>query len=361
MRLIDPCTDPDWADLAKRYGRLFHSPEWLRVIRDGYRLQPRAVIAGDSGLAWVDFNDIRGRRSVSLPFSDFGGPIGTDPIASLSEMVEALSSGQRPRRTARTVRVLEPDTAIDTSAGTSTGPANEAGGLLRPAAELAWHWADLRPHDPTEDGLWAALASGARQNVRRSRKSGVTVDVRSDLDAVKTYYRLHHGLRKTKYRLLCQPWSFFDAVHRHFAADDLKVVLARAADDPDREALAGVLLLRHQDWGYYKLNASTPAAWQVRANDAVMWESMLEARRWGCHRFDFGVSDVDQPGLIRYKRKFATGNGRVVVLRDEGDDPGWRARQAGRLLPQATKALTSPRCPDVIGGQASRVLYRLFG
>ncbi len=352
MRLVDPCTDPAWSDLADRYGRLFHSPAWLRVVRDGYRLHPRALLGDEGGVAWVDFDDVRGRRSVSLPFSDFGGPIGTDPAAVLEEM----SSCRQHEHSATVIRVLEADSPIhQTSNGTA------ATDELKPVGQLAWHWADLLADDTSSDRLWSALASGARQNVRKAERSGVAVEVRNDVEAMDTYYRLHHGLRKTKYRLLSQPWSFFAAVHQHFGPDDLRVVLARQKCGSKSPAVAGVLLLRHRDWGYYKLNASTGAAWEVRANDAVMWRSMLEARDWECRFFDFGVSDVDQPGLIRYKRKYATGDGRVVVMRRDGDEQSWRAKQADRLLPQVTRALTSDRCPDAIGGQASRVLYRLFG
>ncbi len=360
--MVDPCTDPAWAELACR-GSVFHSPAWLRVLRDGYRMAPRAVLIGDGGFAWVEVNDVRGVRLVSLPFTDFAGPIGSfDP-----EVMDAAAAGWRPSAPF-TVRLLvadgvefgaEPDRLQDPLRLEETG-------------RLAWHWADLQPGrpvdpvsghgDPGEDRMWSALASGARQNIRRSRRSGVSVAVRHDLDAVGHYHRLHQGLRKTKYRLLAQPWSFFLALHRQFGPDRLAVVLARLEDRPELGPVAGVILLRHGEWGYYKLNASTEAGWSARANDAVMWEAMVQARRWGCRWFDFGVSDLDQPGLIRYKNKYASGRGEVVVLRGGGgaELKPWSARLVDRSLPVLTRVLTAPRCPDAVGAQASRVLYRLF-
>jgi lipid II:glycine glycyltransferase (peptidoglycan interpeptide bridge formation enzyme) len=234
------------------------------------------------------------------------------------------------------------------------------------AGRLAWHWAEIPPVDGdggvvAEDHLWAQIASRARQNIRRSRRSGVHVEVRTDLGALNDYHRLHQRLRKTKYRLLSQPWSFFAHLHRHFGPDRLRVVLARIDDTTSRgEAVAGVILLRHGDWAYYKLNASTPAGQSARANDAVMWAALSAARRWGTRWFDFGVSDLDQPGLIRYKNKYASGQGEVVVLRRAGGPRRWTARQIDRALPLATRALTTRRCPDAVGRQASRALYRLF-
>ena len=390
--LVDPCTDPAWADLASR-GSLFHSPAWLRVLRDGYRLKPRAVVTGDGGFAWVEVDDVRGVRLVSLPFTDFAGPIGSIGPELVADAVAGspgraapgrlpavtAGAGAAPDAVPFTVPLTVPFTVRFLVAGgfdIGAEPEHLRCGLgLDEVGRLAWHWADLEPGghsgpghshsgggDSGQDRLWSALASGARQNIRRSRRSGVTVEVRHDLNAVAHYHRLHLGLRKAKYRLLAQPWEFFAALHQHFGPDRLRVVLARLDERPELGPVAGVILLRHGDWGYYKLNASTEAGWSVRANDAVMWEAMVQARRWGCRWFDFGVSDLDQPGLIRYKNKYATGKGEVVVMRrdGEGEAKPWSARLVDQSLPMLTRLLTAPRCPDVVGAQASRVLYRLF-
>ncbi len=371
-RICDPCLDDIWAELADRSGSLFHSTAWLRVLRDGYGLRPQALVTTDhdiadpvaGGLAWVEVADARGRRLVSLPFSDFAGPIGPIGPEGLIPLVPERTSAPVPLATRM---------RLATAGGPDRGAVDpddceryRIGLNLAEAGRLAWHWTELPPAGPElgatdGDELWSQLASGARQNIRRSRRSGVRVEVRSDLEALDEYHRLHLGLRKTKYRMLAQPWSFFTAMHQHFGPDRLRVVLARLDESgPGGDAVAGVILLRHGDWAYYKLNASTPAGWPVRANDAVMWEAMVAARRWGCRWFDFGVSDLDQPGLIRYKNKYATGQGEVVVLRRDGGPRPWTARQLDRALPLATRVLTAPQCPDALGRQASQVLYRLF-
>ncbi|MGF1596685.1 MAG: lipid II:glycine glycyltransferase FemX [Acidimicrobiales bacterium] len=376
-RLCDPCRDDVWAELVERSGTLFHSPAWLRVLRDAYRLRPRAVVSsegatdgGGGGVAWVEVADVRGRRVVSLPFSDFAGPIGAWSTGSLAPL-----KGERAATTPSLVTRLR----LATPGGPRRG-AIDANDLRRYRIELglaetgrlAWHWTELPPlgrsttgatSTSDDDRLWPQLASGARQNIRRSRRAGVVVDVRSDLDALEDYHRLHLELRKAKYRLLAQPRSFFIALHRHFGPDRLRIVLARLdgiAGSGGGEAIAGVILLRHGDTAYYKLNASNPAGLSVRANDAVMWEAMAAARRWGCRWFDFGVSDLDQPGLIRYKDKYSTGRGEVVLLGRAGSGRPWSARQIDRILPLTSRALTAPRCPDALGRQASRVLYRLY-
>jgi hypothetical protein len=68
---------------------------------------------------------------------------------------------------------------------------------------------------------------------------------------------LHTGLRKSKYRLLAQPRSFFDALHRHLAPDNLRTILARL----DGEPVASVVLLQHGDWAYSSSTLPARRAW----------------------------------------------------------------------------------------------------
>ena len=75
----------------------------------------------------------------------------------------------------------------------------------------------------------------------------------------------------------------------------------------------------------------------------------------------FGISDLDQPGLIRYKSKFATEERTVAFLRwlpPDYADP--RGEQAGRTLGRMTHLLTDPAVPDEITRAAGDELYRFF-
>ena len=53
----------------------------------------------------------------------------------------------------------------------------------------------------------------------------------------------------------------------------------------------------------------------MRPNELLAWESFKLARSRGCRYYDWGVSDLDQPGLVAYKRKLASEERRVTVLR----------------------------------------------
>jgi hypothetical protein len=88
---------------------------------------------------------------------------------------------------------------------------------------------------------------------------------------------------------------------------------------------------------------------------------MRVGREWGCTTFDWGVSDLDQPGLVAYKRKYATDERRVRVLRHvpAGYD-GSRAAEAGAVLGQLTDLLTREDVPDDVTRRAGDLLYGMF-
>ena len=176
------------------------------------------------------------------------------------------------------------------------------------------------------------------------------------LDDLRIFYRMHCHVRKSKYRLFAQPFSFFENLHAAFAPDDrIFVVLAEI----DGAAVGGILFLVHGDTLYYKFNASTEAI--LRPNDLLVWTGMQLGRARGLSRLDFGLSDPGQPGLVRFKQKFATEERTISLL--QSIPPGYadeRAEAAGRVLQRLTAILTSSETPDDVTLAVGDELYRYF-
>jgi hypothetical protein len=87
----------------------------------------------------------------------------------------------------------------------------------------------------------------------------------------------------------------------------------------------------------------------------------LLGRRHGLTQLDFGLSDIEQPGLVRYKRKFATEERDIWLLQWRPEayaDP--RGEQAAQMLGRVTRLLTDPAVPDEIAPAAGNDLYRFF-
>ena len=321
-------------------GSLFSSPPWMEAVSRTYDLpvsaSARSVLGQrQDAVLFTQVSDLRGERVVCGPFSDY-----CDPLTNDADIWRELIAPILALRLPVTLRCLRSDAPMQDD-------------RFRPVGEAAWHGVDIaRP----EDEIWAGFAGPARQNIRKALRNGVQVREGRTLEDVRLFHAMHCHVRKTKYRMLAQPMDFFHQLHELFAAENrLTVLFAEAEGTP----LAGILFL---EWGntlYYKFNAS----WQrdMCPNDLLVWEGIRMGRRHGLRRLDFGASDYDQPGLLRYKRKFATDEMKIHRLRWEPEgysDP--RAAQAGQMLGRMTQLLTDPAVPDAVTRAAGDEFYGFF-
>lgn len=339
---VDPRTDPRWHALASGPGgNLFTSPPWLQAVGAGYDLAPRARIAVDrsdrllGGLAWVDVRDLRGGRRIALPFCDRADPVLPDPAAWPAVAADALT-GDLPF----TLRCLEGSRACADPRLTVRGAA-------------AWH---RTPLDRPLPELHRALRPQARRTIAAAERAGVHVVLRDDLEAVLEFHRLHVELRRSKYRLLAQPQAFFTRIWEAFAAaDGVRTALAVL----DGRVVAGALYLVWQDTLYYKFGASLPQFLAARPNDALHWRMIRWAHDRGLRGLDWGLSDLDQPGLCAYKRKWASVESRILTL-NAGGPPMGAPPDVERTLRAVTELFTDPAVPHSVTERAGAELYRFF-
>jgi len=339
--VIDMRRDDLWGSVADhRFGSLFSSPPWIEAVARAYGFEMSASVQLKSGVVaagvpFVHVRDIRGERIVCLPFSDYCDPLVEDGEA-WRDLVDPIFAYDLPIA----LRCLR-----------NSVPVEDA----RFQAHLRglWHGVDLIR---SEDDLWSTLDGSARQNVRKAQRNGVTVREGRTLLDVRTFHEMHCRLRKSKHRLLAQPLGFFETLYEVFSpSDGLTVLLAECSG----KVVAGILFLEWGDTLYYKFNASVDQ--RHCPNDLLAWEGIRMGRRRGLARLDFGLSDIEQPGLVRYKRKFATEEKGIQFLRwrPQGySDP--RAEEATQMLGRVTSLLTDPAVPDDIARAAGNELYRYF-
>jgi hypothetical protein len=306
-----------------------------------YGFTPQARIATDvtgfptDGFAWVPISDIRGDRLVSLPFSDRAEPLVADPAVWSSLVDDAL-------RTDAPLSIRCLDDAVPT-----------ADARLVRTGEVAWHGTPLGA--PVTD-VYRLLSPAARRNIATADRNGVHVDALAGMAALHIYHRLHVTLRKHKYRLLAQPLALFERIWQEFSVrDGIVTFLAYFNGEP----IAGAVFLAWNDTLYYKFGASLAGTLPLRPNDAVTWTALRWASERGFRRLDWGLSDLEQPGLIAYKRKWASEERRIVTLCSTGGGPNG-GREPGRLLGELTRLLTDDAVPDHITERAGSLLYRYF-
>ena len=342
--VIDAARDPLWEDLvAKRDSSVFHSPPWLHVLAETYDFPIRARVLRDetgaphAGLVYAEVADFLDPRIAALPFSDFCDPLVTD-----EQEWHALTEDLIAQRRRIDLRCL--NTAVPLSDG-----------RFSVVDRAMWHGIDVQRDD---DEIWRALPSSARRALRKARADGVEVKFAREEADLRAFFELHLRVRKNKYRLLAQPYRFFTNIWEQFLARDRGALVLAAVDG---RPIAGCLFLEWQDTLYYKFNASDATYLSARPNDRVLWEGINLARDKGLERIDFGLTDADQEGLLRYKRKYATAEKTITMLRHRPDgSPSTRDRQGRDVLQEITRLFTDESVPDGISERAGEVLYRYF-
>ncbi|PKW16035.1 GNAT family N-acetyltransferase [Saccharopolyspora spinosa] len=339
---VDPRKDSRWAELAAGpHGSVFTSQPWLEAVCQTYGFTPEARIAVDAsgavvgGFAWVRVRDVRGERLCSLPFSDWA-----DPFAPNEAVWHQLTNGVVDQGIPIALRCLR-----------SEAPVRDP--RLQEAGRLAWHATRL---DVPLPELHQRISATARRNIAAAERNGVRISADTGVEALRDFYRMQVRLRKHKYRMLAQPMEFFENIWEQFHSDDSVVTMtARVGDEP----VAAAVFLQWNGVLHFKFGSSLPDRLRLRPNDAIYWAAIRWAVERGLRLVDWGVSDLDQPGLLHFKRKYADDEKQVVALRSPGESSTTRS-EVDDLLGAITGLLTDESVSDDITGKAGSLLYRYF-
>ncbi|MBI2861639.1 MAG: GNAT family N-acetyltransferase [Chloroflexi bacterium] len=337
----DPRSDPRWQRLVQeRPSSVFHSPGWMQALTDTYGLDFQAYILTDSsgnpkaGVPFSPISDIRGQRMVTLPFCDY-----CDPLVSEQEEWRSLITALLGEQMPVSLRCLY-------------SPLPLADERFAIAKEAKWHGLDITPN---LDALWQSLDGSARRCIKKAQRQGVAVQVAQGKEELRAFYDLHLRTRKYKYSLLAQPYCFFENIWRRFLADGLGALLVAVRGS---EIIGGVLFLEWKDTVYYKFSASASDDLMYRPNDLIIWEAIKCYKQKRFRFLDFGLSDLDQPGLVRYKRKFASHELTATYLRSRlFIEDGQRA---AKLLAGLSSLFSDASVPDDISEKAGALLYSYF-
>ena len=338
----DPRTDPLWHTLAATaQGSLFTSPPWIRSVCDTYGFTPQARIVTDAagrptdGFAWVPISDIRGDRLVSLPFSDRAEPLVADPATWSSLVDDAL-------RTDAPLKIRCLDAAVPTAdarlvrAGRPLGTAHR---WVPPCRRSTGHSAPA-PGGTSPQPTGTACMS--------TRSSGWTASV---------------SITGCMYHFASTSIGYWPSRCPYSSGSGRSSPFMTASSLSWRMSTANRLRARSTSHGTTRCTTSSgprsPAP--CHCGPTMRWPGPHCAGRpsGGSALLDWGLSDLDQPGLVAYKRKWASQERRIVTLRSMSRDPN-NHRDPGQLLGELTRLLTEDAVPDHITERAGSLLYRYF-
>lgn len=345
VRLIDPIADPAWLELVESSpdAEIFHHPRWLQLLRSRYGYEIEACcVEGETGIeAGIPVATIRSRltgsRLVSVPFSDTCGvatAAGADPTA-LEALGEALAKEARRRDLDLTVHSALPQL---------------------PGAEVrhcfARHLLPLAA-DPAE--VERGYAKNQSRAIKKARREGLTGERRTDVAALDAFYALHLRTRRRQ-GVPTQPKSFIRAFAELFEAGLGFVWLVADEGRP----VAAAVFLTHNDTVTYKYGASDLGSLKKRPNNLLM----SSAIRWSCvagyRSFDFGRTDLDNEGLLAFKRTWGAAESALsyTYLGETAPPP---AGTEGETLRDRVVSATIQRAPVQFGRLVGGVLYRHYG
>ncbi len=338
---MDPLVESCWSDLVDRdpSATIFHHPSWLRLLRDHYHYTITAwCVTGADGMLAAGLpvalvrSRLTGSRLISLPFSDMCQPL-TDPAADVEHGALAAAVG---RERDRTGLPLEVRWAL----------AEVPGGTV--VTRYAQHRLTLEPD--VERVARGFAKSQVKRGIAKAIREGVTIERRQDRAALGRFYAMHMATRRRQ-GVPTQPRQFILRFADLFAAGHGFVLLARHQG----RDIAGAVFLSAGATLTYKYGASRRRDLHLRPNNLLF----MEAIRWGCENgmrtLDFGRTDIDNEGLLAFKRSWGAEELPLAYTyfgRESPDEPDGFSRRAIKALIRHS--------PPVFGRLVGEALYRDF-
>jgi FemAB-related protein (PEP-CTERM system-associated) len=258
----------------------FHRWAWREVFESALKHEA-LYLAATSGsriegiLPLVEVDSVVfGRYLVSLPFVNYGGPLGTP--AGVTSLIDAATAEARRRR----VRLLELRSRIELATRLSVSHRKIT--VVLPLAA-------------TGDALMKSFPAKLRSQIRRPFKEGL--EVRFGNEQVGPFYSVFaRHMRDLGTPVL--PRRFFEAIATHLG-DDAWFGCAYLGNRP----VAGGVAIR---W-----NAELEITWasalleynRISANMGLYWGFMERAMAEGIDTFNFGRC-TPESGTHRYKRQW---------------------------------------------------------
>lgn len=340
---LDPLQDLRWDDLVSSHpmASVFHHTGWLKALARTYGYRPVVLTSTPPGVRLSDGmafcavdSWLTGSRLVSLPFTDHSEPL-------LNQAGEPIELGEWMREECRTRNWRYIEFRPLSSKTYSDFP-------LEPSQSFWFHRLDLTPPlDQIFDGFHRSCI---QRRIRHAERQELSYEKGCSDKLIDEFYELFI-ITRTRHRLLPQPrgW-FYNLVGSMRANSEIRVVRKGGT------AIAAILTLRHRRTVVYKYGSSDGRFHPLAGMPLLFWKMIQESKAEGVKEIDFGRTDLDHDGLIRFKDRFGTTKQRLNYFR-YGDK---NARAMTALALPATRALFSA-LPHSLTSRAGGMVYRHIG
>lgn len=293
---LNPIVDCRWSEFLQTRGEAsaFHTSGWLQTLKTTYGYEPivfttcapRAALTNGIVLCQIR-SWLTGSRWVSLPFADHCAPL-YERADDLYSLLEAIAYESRKQGVGH-VEIR----ALDSS---DSGLAERTSFVAAETFKL--HVLDLGP--TVEQILNACDRSSVQRRLRHATREKLTYEEGIGADLLRKFYYLM-VLTRRRHGVPPQPPSWFRNLVT-FLGDKATIRVASIGESP----IAAVLTFSHNDVVMYKYGCSDERHHKLGGMVSLFWQCIQHAKSSGAHTFDMGRSDVNNPGLIRFKANWGT-------------------------------------------------------
>jgi CelD/BcsL family acetyltransferase involved in cellulose biosynthesis len=269
----------EWNDYlaADRRATVYHTLEWRSVLEDVFRYETAYVVSrGNEGdisgilpLALVR-SRITGNRVVSLPFSQYGGPLCTNALAlesMLNYLKELVTHGFEYIR-------LRGRDLYDELEGFGLRTSDDYSRCTIPIANRS------------DEDVWKALDKGSvRWAIKRSFSEGVVVEVSDSLYEEDRVTELMHQTTK-KHGVPPYPPLLLKSISDLSTKGLAKIFLAKMKG----KVIACLVLFTMNKEAIYAYNFSDVEYLRFYPNNALIWTAIKWSMKNGFSVFDMGTS-----------------------------------------------------------------------
>lgn len=260
--------EKQWQDLLTQalFKTFFHQPEWEKFLEnqfkwlkfEHYNYQDRALLS----LARVN-----GKKLVSHPFCEYGGPLPLSRNIDFSKFKDDLfSQFKKPLKISLHPQILTYFTA----------PQN-----IEPQRITYWI-EDL--HQKTKDQIWSSFRKTLRHSIQKAEHEGLQIEKCQGEKELKRLYNLYIKSAK-KHKIPVYPLSFFE---RFLKSPNSEIVLAKYND----KVIAGSAFLFYDKFIHYFQNTIDEKYKDLGANYLILWQQIQSYLSKGYRVFDFGGTRV---------------------------------------------------------------------
>jgi hypothetical protein len=332
---------------------VFHSRGWREALRETYGYESfafpadRSATSSEHGIVLSRVRSwLTGNRLISLPFSDHCSPL----VSSLDEL-RALLNDLKPLLSSEDWSYLEirpVDNSFD--------DVLQASGFQR-CDEYLLHRLSLDA--PADTLLRQFHKSSVQYRVRRAERLGLVCESGRSPKLIRDFFYLMALTRRRQY-LPPQPYAWFENLVRCMGERGIDIRVAYK----DARPIAAVLNIKAFGYVCYKYSASDLHFKSMNATCLLLWHTIQDACRDGAQVLDLGRSDIDNPGLIRFKSNWAGAPTRLTYWRLQAPSAPSGKRLLGNWLGN-WKVTGSKRIvavlPQPVLNHLGAILYKHIG